>query len=148
MHFTPYNWNTCKFSLHVNLWNVVLLETQVVSGCSYFDWITLQGGEHCYYHGRLRGQPGSWLALSTCHGLQWVQHSFNAPFMKDTARVTEAKLHGAVVSFHLPSRFLFILYLLVAEWESFHEKVPKLAFSQIFSIFFILLDSSGTAVCN
>ncbi|XP_068161064.1 disintegrin and metalloproteinase domain-containing protein 11-like [Antennarius striatus] len=27
------------------------------------------GGEHCYYQGRLRGLPGSWAALSTCHGL-------------------------------------------------------------------------------
>ncbi|KAK7940109.1 hypothetical protein WMY93_003435 [Mugilogobius chulae] len=27
------------------------------------------GGEHCYYQGRLRDVPGSWAALSTCHGL-------------------------------------------------------------------------------
>uniref|UniRef100_A0A8D3CHL0 ADAM metallopeptidase domain 11 n=1 Tax=Scophthalmus maximus TaxID=52904 RepID=A0A8D3CHL0_SCOMX len=26
------------------------------------------GGEHCYYHGRVRGLTGSWAALSTCHG--------------------------------------------------------------------------------
>uniref|UniRef100_A0A671XZD1 ADAM metallopeptidase domain 11 n=1 Tax=Sparus aurata TaxID=8175 RepID=A0A671XZD1_SPAAU len=32
--------------------------------------ICLQGGEHCYYHGHLRGLPGSWAALSTCHGLR------------------------------------------------------------------------------
>ncbi|XP_023805374.1 disintegrin and metalloproteinase domain-containing protein 11 isoform X2 [Oryzias latipes] len=28
------------------------------------------GGEHCYYHGRVRGLPGSWVALSTCLGLE------------------------------------------------------------------------------
>uniref|UniRef100_A0A8C7INZ0 ADAM metallopeptidase domain 11 n=1 Tax=Oncorhynchus kisutch TaxID=8019 RepID=A0A8C7INZ0_ONCKI len=28
-----------------------------------------QGGEHCYYQGRLRGLPESWAALSTCLGL-------------------------------------------------------------------------------
>uniref|UniRef100_A0A3B4VMQ3 ADAM metallopeptidase domain 11 n=1 Tax=Seriola dumerili TaxID=41447 RepID=A0A3B4VMQ3_SERDU len=31
-----------------------------------------QGGEHCYYQGRLRGLPESWAAVSTCHGLcEW-----------------------------------------------------------------------------
>lgn len=29
-----------------------------------------QGGEHCYYQGKVRGVPQSFVALSTCHGLQ------------------------------------------------------------------------------
>uniref|UniRef100_A0A3Q4N2P6 ADAM metallopeptidase domain 11 n=1 Tax=Neolamprologus brichardi TaxID=32507 RepID=A0A3Q4N2P6_NEOBR len=34
--------------------------------------LSSQGGEHCYYQGRLRGLPESWAAVSTCHGLcEW-----------------------------------------------------------------------------
>uniref|UniRef100_A0A8C1XH06 ADAM metallopeptidase domain 22 n=1 Tax=Cyprinus carpio TaxID=7962 RepID=A0A8C1XH06_CYPCA len=29
-----------------------------------------QGGEHCYYHGKVHDIPKSYVALSTCHGLQ------------------------------------------------------------------------------
>uniref|UniRef100_A0A8D3DC02 ADAM metallopeptidase domain 11 n=1 Tax=Scophthalmus maximus TaxID=52904 RepID=A0A8D3DC02_SCOMX len=32
-----------------------------------------RGGEHCYYHGRVRGLTGSWAALSTCHGLRGLK---------------------------------------------------------------------------
>lgn len=33
--------------------------------------LLLQGaGDHCYYQGRLRGNPHSFAALSTCQGLQ------------------------------------------------------------------------------
>uniref|UniRef100_A0A8C1DSI1 ADAM metallopeptidase domain 22 n=1 Tax=Cyprinus carpio carpio TaxID=630221 RepID=A0A8C1DSI1_CYPCA len=30
---------------------------------------SLQGGEHCYYHGKVHDIPKSYVALSTCHGL-------------------------------------------------------------------------------
>ncbi|XP_034049915.1 disintegrin and metalloproteinase domain-containing protein 11-like isoform X2 [Thalassophryne amazonica] len=39
------------------------------------------GGEHCYYHGRVRGVPGSWVALSTCHGLQGMFSDGNFSYM-------------------------------------------------------------------
>ncbi|XP_037692515.1 disintegrin and metalloproteinase domain-containing protein 22 isoform X6 [Choloepus didactylus] len=29
----------------------------------------VKGGEHCYYQGHIRGNPDSFVALSTCHGL-------------------------------------------------------------------------------
>uniref|UniRef100_A0A8C1DU22 ADAM metallopeptidase domain 22 n=1 Tax=Cyprinus carpio carpio TaxID=630221 RepID=A0A8C1DU22_CYPCA len=31
-----------------------------------------QGGEHCYYHGKVHDIPKSYVALSTCHGLQKI----------------------------------------------------------------------------
>lgn len=34
-----------------------------------------QGGEHCYYQGRLRGLPESWAAVSTCRGLWWAHRN-------------------------------------------------------------------------
>ncbi len=32
--------------------------------------VCCQGGEHCYYHGQIRGNDNSHAALSTCNGLQ------------------------------------------------------------------------------
>lgn len=37
---------------------------------AYVLYFCLQGGEHCYYQGQIRGNPASFVALSTCHGLQ------------------------------------------------------------------------------
>ncbi|XP_053322198.1 disintegrin and metalloproteinase domain-containing protein 22 isoform X2 [Spea bombifrons] len=31
--------------------------------------VEIKGGEHCYYQGKIRGLPRSFVALSTCHGL-------------------------------------------------------------------------------
>uniref|UniRef100_A0A8C2NAM7 ADAM metallopeptidase domain 22 n=1 Tax=Capra hircus TaxID=9925 RepID=A0A8C2NAM7_CAPHI len=31
--------------------------------------VEVKGGEHCYYQGHIRGNPASFVALSTCHGL-------------------------------------------------------------------------------
>ncbi|XP_058153022.1 disintegrin and metalloproteinase domain-containing protein 22 isoform X14 [Dasypus novemcinctus] len=31
--------------------------------------VEVKGGEHCYYQGHIRGNPDSFVALSTCHGI-------------------------------------------------------------------------------
>lgn len=57
----------------------VFMKKQCLTGWSVILWDVLwiysfnfqfQGGEHCYYQGEIRGNPVSFVALSTCHGLQ------------------------------------------------------------------------------
>ncbi|KAG7459714.1 hypothetical protein MATL_G00213570 [Megalops atlanticus] len=63
----------------------------------------IAGGEHCYYHGRVRGVPGSWAALSTCHGLRGMfsdgKVSYGIEPVQDGNRQTE---HDHVV-YRMPS---------------------------------------------
>uniref|UniRef100_A0A8C2N8K1 ADAM metallopeptidase domain 22 n=1 Tax=Capra hircus TaxID=9925 RepID=A0A8C2N8K1_CAPHI len=40
----------------------------------YIPYFCFQGGEHCYYQGHIRGNPASFVALSTCHGLQKISN--------------------------------------------------------------------------
>jgi hypothetical protein len=35
---------------------------------------------HCYYHGHVVGDPNSWVALDTCHGLSGVIHAHQETF--------------------------------------------------------------------
>ncbi|RXM96661.1 Disintegrin and metalloproteinase domain-containing protein 11 [Acipenser ruthenus] len=59
-----------SFILELDL-NHNLLSSSYVERHFSEDGTVLQslGGEHCYYHGTLRGIPGSFAAVSTCHGL-------------------------------------------------------------------------------
>ncbi|MBZ3872675.1 Disintegrin and metalloproteinase domain-containing protein 22 [Sciurus carolinensis] len=40
-----------------------------------------QGGEHCYYQGHIRGNPASFVALSTCHGLHGMFYDGNHTYL-------------------------------------------------------------------
>ncbi|XP_072417854.1 disintegrin and metalloproteinase domain-containing protein 11-like isoform X2 [Chiloscyllium punctatum] len=42
---------------------------------------TTQGSEHCYYHGNIRGNPNSFVAMSTCHGLSGVFNDGNFTYV-------------------------------------------------------------------
>ncbi|XP_067825269.1 disintegrin and metalloproteinase domain-containing protein 11 [Heptranchias perlo] len=39
------------------------------------------GGEHCYYHGKIRGSSNSFVAMSTCHGLNGVFYDGNYTYI-------------------------------------------------------------------
>ncbi|XP_047418666.1 disintegrin and metalloproteinase domain-containing protein 22 isoform X5 [Sciurus carolinensis] len=40
-----------------------------------------KGGEHCYYQGHIRGNPASFVALSTCHGLHGMFYDGNHTYL-------------------------------------------------------------------
>ncbi|XP_035385324.1 disintegrin and metalloproteinase domain-containing protein 11-like isoform X2 [Electrophorus electricus] len=66
------------------------------------------GGEHCYYHGTLREIPGSWAALSTCHGLCGVfsdgLYSYNVePLLNFIDQASGAHLVRKRPDFRLPT---------------------------------------------
>uniref|UniRef100_A0A8C1J5T1 ADAM metallopeptidase domain 22 n=1 Tax=Cyprinus carpio TaxID=7962 RepID=A0A8C1J5T1_CYPCA len=43
--------------------------------------VVKKGGEHCYYHGKVRDIPKSYVALSTCHGLHGMFFDGNHTYM-------------------------------------------------------------------
>ncbi|MBN3305622.1 ADA22 protein, partial [Amia calva] len=43
--------------------------------------VVSKGGEHCYYQGKIRGVPESFVALSTCHGLHGMFFDGNHTYM-------------------------------------------------------------------
>ncbi|XP_054017015.1 disintegrin and metalloproteinase domain-containing protein 22 [Dryobates pubescens] len=43
--------------------------------------VEVKGGEHCYYQGEIRGNPASFVALSTCHGLHGMFFDGNHTYL-------------------------------------------------------------------
>ncbi|XP_019353480.1 disintegrin and metalloproteinase domain-containing protein 22 isoform X5 [Alligator mississippiensis] len=43
--------------------------------------VEVKGGEHCYYQGQIRGNPESFVALSTCHGLHGMFYDGNHTYL-------------------------------------------------------------------
>uniref|UniRef100_A0A8C3PS77 ADAM metallopeptidase domain 22 n=1 Tax=Calidris pygmaea TaxID=425635 RepID=A0A8C3PS77_9CHAR len=43
--------------------------------------VEVKGGEHCYYQGEIRGNPVSFVALSTCHGLHGMFYDGNHTYL-------------------------------------------------------------------
>ncbi|XP_053266473.1 disintegrin and metalloproteinase domain-containing protein 22 isoform X9 [Podarcis raffonei] len=43
--------------------------------------VEVKGGEHCYYQGHIRGNPESFVALSTCHGLHGMFYDGNHTYL-------------------------------------------------------------------
>ncbi|KAM9716909.1 disintegrin and metalloproteinase domain-containing protein 11 isoform 1-T1 [Menidia menidia] len=65
------------------------------------------GGEHCYYHGRVRGLPGSWAALSTCHGLQGMFSDGNFSYVIEPVGRGEVMEQSDHFVYRMPAVDLF-----------------------------------------
>lgn len=61
---------TVKYCAELYVWKCSVVGPSAVMAKAYVLCFCLQGGEHCYYQGHIRGNPASFVALSTCHGLQ------------------------------------------------------------------------------
>ncbi|MCI4383870.1 hypothetical protein PGIGA_G00031690 [Pangasianodon gigas] len=61
-----------------------------------------QGGEHCYYHGTVRGAKGSWVALSTCHGLWGMFSDGNFSYGIEPLPHVDEQGQNAHVVYRLP----------------------------------------------
>ncbi|XP_060104443.1 disintegrin and metalloproteinase domain-containing protein 22 isoform X7 [Heteronotia binoei] len=64
--------------LNHNLLSSDYLERHIEHGGKVVE---VKGGEHCYYHGHLRGNPESFVALSTCHGLHGMFYDGNHRYL-------------------------------------------------------------------
>ncbi|XP_061087799.1 disintegrin and metalloproteinase domain-containing protein 11 isoform X1 [Conger conger] len=99
----------CSFILDLEL-NHDLLSSEYME--RHFDEdgkpVQTVGGEHCYYHGKVRDVPGSWVALSTCHGLRGLFSDGNfsygiEPVQGDSDQEEEAHVVGRMPKLELAS---------------------------------------------
>ncbi|XP_028846875.1 disintegrin and metalloproteinase domain-containing protein 23 isoform X2 [Denticeps clupeoides] len=58
-----------KYTLDLTLNNDLLSSNYVEIHYEEGEPVHSKGGEHCYYHGQIRGNNGSRVAMSTCNGL-------------------------------------------------------------------------------
>ncbi|KAM6451016.1 disintegrin and metalloproteinase domain-containing protein 22 isoform 11-T11 [Liasis olivaceus] len=74
--------------------------------------VEVKGGEHCYYQGHIRGNPDSFVALSTCQGLHGMFYDGNHTYLiepeENSASQEEFHLHSVYKSrlFEFPLDYL------------------------------------------
>ncbi|XP_016364458.1 disintegrin and metalloproteinase domain-containing protein 23-like isoform X2 [Sinocyclocheilus rhinocerous] len=85
------------FNLDLTLNNDLLSSDYVEIHYDKDKPVLSRGGEHCYYHGHVRGKEDSRVALSTCNGLHGMFDDGNFVYLieplKQTHTETEARPH-------------------------------------------------------
>ncbi|XP_048195917.1 disintegrin and metalloproteinase domain-containing protein 22 isoform X2 [Perognathus longimembris pacificus] len=91
--------------------------------------VEIKGGEHCYYQGQIRGNPASFVALSTCHGLHGMFYDGNHTYLIEPEE-NETSQVNANEDFHFHSvyksrLFEFPLDDFPSEFQQMNITPPK-----------------------
>ncbi|KFO29575.1 Disintegrin and metalloproteinase domain-containing protein 22 [Fukomys damarensis] len=84
-----------------------------------------QGGEHCYYQGQIRGNPASFVALSTCHGLHGMFCDGNHTYLIEPTGNETSPEDFHFHSIYKSRVFEFPLDDLPSEFQQVNITLPK-----------------------
>ncbi|XP_072507651.1 disintegrin and metalloproteinase domain-containing protein 22 isoform X1 [Notamacropus eugenii] len=87
--------------------------------------VEVKGGEHCYYHGHVRGYPDSFVALSTCHGLHGMFYDGNHTYLIEPEEHDTSQEDFHFHSVYKSKLFEFPLDDLPSEFQQMNITSPK-----------------------
>ncbi|XP_017830868.4 disintegrin and metalloproteinase domain-containing protein 22 isoform X13 [Callithrix jacchus] len=87
--------------------------------------VEVKGGEHCYYQGHIRGNPDSFVALSTCHGLHGMFYDGNHTYLIEPEENDTTQEDFHFHSVYKSRLFEFPLDDLPSEFQQVNITPPK-----------------------
>ncbi|XP_053464463.1 disintegrin and metalloproteinase domain-containing protein 22 isoform X2 [Nycticebus coucang] len=87
--------------------------------------VEVKGGEHCYYQGHIRGNPASFVALSTCHGLHGMFYDGNHTYLIEPEENDTSQEDFHFHSVYKSRLFEFPLDDLPSEFQQVNITSPK-----------------------
>ncbi|XP_036184165.1 disintegrin and metalloproteinase domain-containing protein 22 isoform X3 [Myotis myotis] len=87
--------------------------------------VEVKGGEHCYYQGHIRGNPASFVALSTCHGLHGMFYDGNHTYLIEPEENDTSQEDFRFHSVYKSRLFEFPLDELPSEFQQVNITPPK-----------------------
>ncbi|XP_036767701.2 disintegrin and metalloproteinase domain-containing protein 22 isoform X10 [Manis pentadactyla] len=87
--------------------------------------VEVKGGEHCYYQGHIRGNPASFAAMSTCHGLHGMFYDGNHTYLIEPEENDTSQEDFRFHSVYKSRLFEFPLDDLPSEFQQVHITPPK-----------------------
>uniref|UniRef100_A0A8C8ZV48 ADAM metallopeptidase domain 22 n=1 Tax=Prolemur simus TaxID=1328070 RepID=A0A8C8ZV48_PROSS len=97
----------------------------LVMAKAYVPYFYFQGGEHCYYQGHIRGNPDSFVALSTCHGLHGMFYDGNHTYLIEPEENDTSQEDFHFHSVYKSRLFEFPLDDLPSEFQQVNITPPK-----------------------